>query len=620
DAQVAAWAGLKAVQIRWSGETVANAGIYLYHAAKTQDALQFLNCAYESGYRSPYLLEALAVVHQTNGNNAQARQFINQAFAAAPDDLLIETEASFINTGQPPPSRPLQRDADGLDDAIRELEQHAQRALAVIKAQSDAIDQSAPPDNGIREYQKIHDDYINSMVKIARDQTRNARAATDPAVRRVMTNGALGACISGYAEITDQMLGFSDRTKLNGSPLLFWADAVGLDASVLGRESYRANHYDISVWEMAGTLGLARKAVFDYQRSWDAAYKEHTGRLHGCDGNRQCQIRETARYCLAWKQLYEALQTAIRQRHNTAARAFDRLATRTMIEAENEYLQLRDYAVRQLKKMRFAPASAAYSEEKVMVGIANAPIKSVYDKHLNSTTDSFGTVSFLREQAIWFADERTQMDTLLAGEVKHMRAQCEPAIRALLELLAQEEWQAYLDHLRDRLAWDIQPKTESDLPCEGSIGPLTIDTDLNKPGEGKFDLKWKGKSFQGGGNVTVGGGGITGGGIGVGRRTTSGVTLAAVNQSGPSFGQNVSYGPFQGKGKISFTSKVSPWNNQEYLGIKLKGSAGLGLSARGGKLGIKCFPSSGSVTIYPRALYEDAVKFMSTPSTRPRPR
>src|SRR3972149_1589576 len=57
-------------------------------------------------YRSPYLFEALAVIHQTQGNNAQARQAIQQAQQAAPDDTIIETEASFIQTGQPPPPRP----------------------------------------------------------------------------------------------------------------------------------------------------------------------------------------------------------------------------------------------------------------------------------------------------------------------------------------------------------------------------------------------------------------------------------------------------------------------------------------------------------------------------------
>src|SRR3972149_1526925 len=111
DVPGAAWAGLKAAEIRWNGETATNAGIYLYHLGKVEEALQLLNCAYEMGYRSPYLFEALAVIHQTQGNNAQARQAIQQAQQAAPDDTIIETEASFIQTGPaaaaaPAPARP----------------------------------------------------------------------------------------------------------------------------------------------------------------------------------------------------------------------------------------------------------------------------------------------------------------------------------------------------------------------------------------------------------------------------------------------------------------------------------------------------------------------------------
>jgi hypothetical protein len=209
------------------------------------------------------------------------------------------------------------------------------------------------------------------------------------------------------------------------------------------------------------------------------------------------------------------------------------------------------------------------------------------------------------------------MDESLKVEAEDIRSTCEPAMRALMELLAQEEWQAYLDHLRDRLSWSVQPQTESSFPCDGAIGPLTIETDLNKPGEGKMDLKWKGKSFQGGGSVTVGPGGATVGG-GVGRKT-SGVTISGSGDSSGSAGVGGSggYGPFQGKVRVTHTNKTSPWNSREYLGIKIKGSAGLGLSTRDGQLGIKCYPSSGSVTIYPRALYEDAVRYLSTPSSPP---
>jgi hypothetical protein len=617
DTSSALWAGLRAAQIRWSGETATNAGIYLFHSGKTQDALQLLTCAYGSGYRSPYLLEALAVVHHAGGRVAEARQFITQAAQADPDDVLIETEASFINTGGPPPSRPPQRDPDGMDDALAELEAHAQRTLTAIKAQSDEIDQSVP-DAKARDFYNISADYIPKVVAIARDQVRAARAAP-LASRQIMINATLSMCISSYAQITDQKLSFTDTTETNGSPILLWSDVMGLDSAVLHREQEGGWKEPIR-WSMhGGGPALSQPAQTTYYREKEAGDKEHWERLRACGDNDACRVRENARWCAVRREQFRRWEEASRQRHNKAARSFDRVATRRIIEAENEYLQLRDYAVRQLKKMKFPPPVAGFSMEKMTVDGINATIKPIYDRHLSSADDSSsGTVSYLRDRVRWFESERSSMDDTLAKEAEDIRRECEPAMRALMELLAQEEWQAYLDHLRDRLSWSVQPKTESSFPCEGNIGPLTIETDLNKPGEGKFDLKWKGKSFQAGGNVTVGSGGTTVGG-GVGRKT-SGVTLNAGGDSSGNagIGGSGSYGPFQGKAKVTHTTKVSPWNSQEYLGIKIKGSAGLGLSTRQGQLGVKCFPSSGSVTIYPRAFYEDAVKYLSTPSSPPR--
>ena len=405
----AAWGGLKAAQGQWNGETVTNAGVYLFHLGKKEDALQFLTCAYGSGFRSPYLLEALAILHHANGSTGDARRYINEAAQAEPDDVIIATEASFINTGQPPPARPPARDPDGLDEGLRELEQHAQRALAVIKAQADEIEASIP-DSGTREYQRISIDYITKLVDIARDQVRSARAAA-PAGRQAMINGALGTFVGAYAQITDDMLSFPDTTELYGSPLLFWADVLGLDSQALHRElqDVEGGKDEASQWSMSTYHGppLAQPAHVNYFRDKDAGDKDHTDRLRACpagsDFARSCHVREDGRWCVAWKQLYQRFESESRQRHNAAARGFDRVATRKIIVAENEYLELRDFAVRQLKKMHFLPARATggYSMEGVTLQGINASIKPVYERHLSSTSDAAsGMVPYLRGNAL----------------------------------------------------------------------------------------------------------------------------------------------------------------------------------------------------------------------------
>lgn len=625
DISLAAWAGLTAADLQWSGETVTNAGVYVFYLGKQQDALQFLTCAHAMGYRSPFLFEALATVRHKLGQVAEARRAITTANQLAPDDRLIETSASYLTTGQPPPPAPPSNRPDHLDEAVRELEEHAARSLNRIKMQADAMDRSLPDAHG-REQYSMAETYFRSLLQNARDQARSARAA-DPRSRQPVINAVLGVYISIYAQITDTRLSFPDSTLTFGSPVLYWADVLGLDAPVLGRESRR----DAVSWDMHSALGpaLAQGAFDAYTRDKEQAYSEHRTRELACRDN-ECTIRETARWCGVWKPLYERWANDSRQRHNKAARSFDRIATQTLIGAENELLLTRDYAVRQVKKMTFQNTPGFDMKKMTLQGI-NQSVQSVFEKHLSPKSEHTGTIPYIRGRARWFDGERNGMEEQLAHEADDIKRECEPAMQALLELLIQEEWQAYLDHLRDRMAWDLQGQAEtSEFPCEGTIGPVTIGTDLNKPGEGKMDIKWsrKGVPVSAGGSVTLRQDQTIGLGVGVSYKeeypggsggppitgSGSGTVRDELGKSG--VGGGVGYGPFAGKGSVTFTTKVSPWNSREFLGIKLKGSAGLGLKR--GNMGFACYPSSGSVTFYPRALYEDTVRYLSTPATPPR--
>lgn len=620
DAQLAVWAGLKATAQQWAGETVTNAGVYLFALGKTNDARQFLLCAYAMGHRSPYLFEALATVHQKLGDRTGAQQAIQQAKQIAPDDRLIETSASFLTTGQPPP--PPSPTGDGIEDAMRELEQHAGRALTLMKMQAETLERSLPGGQDA-DYYAIAQTYIDSLVKAARDQLRMARTA-EASARPMMITGVLMTFIYDYAQITDTLLSFPDSTS--GSPLLFWADVLGLDAPSLARESHRnATH-----WSMHGIgPALAQGATDEFYRQKDAGYAEHNTRVHACRSD-ECTVRETARWCGDWKPLYERWADRSRQRHNKAARSFDRIATQALISAENELLLTRDYAVRQVKKMQFQK-TPGFDTKGLMLKTVNESLRSVFEKHLSQKSEHSGTVPYLRERARWFEEERSSTEHELTVEQETIERDCQPVMAALLELLIQEEWQAYRDHLRDRLDWDIQGQAETnEFPCEGTIGPLTIGTDLNKPGEGKMDIKWsrKGVPVSASGSVTLRQDQTIGLGVGVSYKgeysgdsdgppvtgSGSGTVRDQVGKSG--VGGGVGYGPFAGKGSVTFTTKVSPWNSREYLGFKLKGSAGLGLKR--GNMGVACYPSSGSVTLYPRALYEDSVRYLSTPATPPR--
>lgn len=409
----------------------------------------------------------------------------------------------------------------------------------------------------------------------------------------MMINTALGACASVYSSITDALLNFLTS---DGSSLLLWAEVLRMDYATLARESEHSSSYGVG--HTAGG-GLAHAAHAKYFNELSAASTEHIRRRSDCR-DKSCQDAEDARFCGEWMSLYAQWENVNRQRYTTAARSFDRVATQTVMHAENEWLQLRDYTVRQLKKMRF-PKTPGDDMEGMMLKGVNDSLRNDFDRHFGGDGD---TVRYLGEQATWFQEERAAVEDNMVEQANDMEEQiCAAARRAVLEQLAQEEWQAYRDHLKDRVSWDVDPKTEEEFPCEGAIGPVSVKIDTTTPGSGlgKFDLKWKtplyksgddGASFSAGSSIGVGG--------------ESGEDSASVSSN---------YGPFAGKVKVTLTKKVNPFNSQEYMGIKVKGSAGFGLKR--GKLSVACYPSSGSVTIYPRSLYDDAVRYLSTPVSPP---
>jgi hypothetical protein len=619
DVTLATWAGLTAADVEWTGETVTNAGVYLFYLGKAQEALQLLICAYAMGERSPFLFEALATVHHKLGHTNEATQAITRAHRLAPDDRLIETTKSFLTTGRPPAASS-QSQQDPLDAAIRELEAHAARALNDMKRLSEAVDRSLP-DSQARAQYDIQATYFRDLLEQARDQARTARRA-DARTREHLINSVLSLYIAFYAAMTDALLTFP--SSMTGSPVLFWAGVLSLDAPALARESRR----DALAWSMHGTPGpaLAQGAKDAYNSAWERGYAAFTARERAC-GSEECLIRERARWCGEWKPLYERWENDSQVRHNKAARSFDRIATRTVIDAENELLMARDYAVRQVKQMKFPKAPGMDLEKMTLQGI-NATLSHLFDKHLSSSGGALGTAGYVQERATWFEVERTGMDSDLSTEAEKLKGYCEPVMAAYLELLLQEEWQAYLEHLRDRIAWGIQGQAETgEFPCDVGGGPFKLTADLNKPGEGKMDIKWsrKGNPISITGSVGVRQDQTVVVGVGVSGKKSwdrdpgpDSIEVSAKGDSvlGPAPEAGGCYGPFCGKAKVNLTNKVSPWNSRDYLGIKLKGSAGLGL--RQGSAGFACYPSNGSVTFYPRAVYEDTIRYLSTPSTPPR--
>jgi tetratricopeptide (TPR) repeat protein len=270
DSRLAAWAGLTAMRDDWQTLYVTNAGTYLVRLNRLDEALQLLNCAYAMGYRSPYLMEALAVAYQRLGDKVKANEAIQQARQLAPRDPIIEVEASLLGTGKPPARPDSGKPLDGMDRALRELEAHADRLSSKVKAFGEQLERLFPSQGGAPQA-TLTATYFTSLLDTVRKQAAEAKnLSRDQYMQRFQQPGtpfsadgyqqalnqqrntALQMMIATYLQMTDKFLSFQADCATCGTPVFFWANALDLDARVLAAE----RPDDATLWSMHG-LGPA---------------------------------------------------------------------------------------------------------------------------------------------------------------------------------------------------------------------------------------------------------------------------------------------------------------------------------------------------------------------------
>jgi hypothetical protein len=416
---------------------------------------------------------------------------------------------------------------------------------------------------------------------------------------------AVSTCVTSYFGLTHDLLqaGLADFA----SELTFWANVVRLDPQKFADEQ-RAEEYvtgqpgenevrvngskPLIVGEHNLTSALDTQYQVDVSNLGVKSYRA----LSACV-DQACKDHVDRQECLAWKGLYKDWSEEGTRRYLLAAHNFDHVATRLLRGAENEILDARTFAVRTLKALRLhkSPPRGTMPIEMVAQGINMSYRSLLLGPHLTSDTDNSSVPHILQEQARWFKGARTMYEGHVASEAAEIQKRCEPVERRSLEQLAEEEWQAYRDMLRDRMKEDIEFEVGDEFPCSGKIGPIAASLDLSKlgSGEGALSGTWEVKEGVGlTGNVNQEG--TLGGSIDVGGH----------------------YGPFAGEGEATLTSRINPRSGEEDRGFKLTGEAGFGVEVHP-LGGLDCYPSTGSVTFYPRAFMEDAIAYLqSSPSPR----
>jgi hypothetical protein len=526
---------------------------------------------------------------------------------------LIELQASLIETGKPPPA-PGPDANDALGRCIAAVERHSQRVLAVRKQNHVRHDRLQAVDYRQKAFAgepQIHQD----LLKGVRELARNARRAPSDVLQH---NMALGQCATAYFVLTGFLLE-SYYWVESGFNLVFWADALGLDAEVFVRDLPCGSAGNACGDRRDPGISLLSRAAED-KRYFGAneAGVQYRRDMQGCKGlvgeaYKSCELRASARECSTNKALIEEWAAVREQRVNSAGRNFDNEARYVVSLAEGEVGAAREFAVGVVRDLRKGGPSFPGPDGKPVPAfefgvqqVNQAYVTALLEPHLLAGGK---LEQFVQQQARWFEQQRAWIEEGIAGMKQSHAERCEPVIVELrMEQLA-EQYQAYLDHLRDRLAWGVDSRTLTNLPCDFSIGGLSGSADLNDLGEGKFSYKWTKGGFSATGAANMGKDGVKVSGSASGK--VYGVGVGVDTSGNSSIGRKVGYGPFSGKADASFTTAVNPWNSREYLGIRLKGSAGFGLQSKGGKAGASCYPSSGEVVVYPRALLEGLGAYLS---------
>lgn len=614
DAEVAAWAGLHAVALEWQPAYLSNAGVHLIQLDRSADALVLLRCAHGQGFRTPFLLEALAEASRSTGDTAGARSYIGEAAALAPDDVPIQQGNAVINTGQPPPPPP--PPVDELDQALRELKAHHERVYLIEKSVLSDLDR-LHEETEIRradlaeEFKIIREDYLTaveeqirearkSKADYLRDQGLPANTPDESFAlwRQLMTNGALQLMIGGYFMASENLI--ETAGFWHDQEAYLWANCTGLDPAVFMRAQKLHDDDQPSVRDVAG-----QQYYRDYYDLGDEATRRWRDERDACGPmDEACRTRADYRLCQTKRMLLDRLQNLVESRYNVAALRFDREATALLQWGEGWANDAYAYGVRWAGKMHFAapdPAAGGFDMAKVTTDMLTNQFQSTVLTAIWEP-DGISIVDFLTEQAEWYRRQREWTLAGLAGLREQVDLECEPIEEKMLELLREEAWQAYLEMLRERMRSDFTVQWDPNFDCEVTLGPASINlqgtaglsgsagnvgASVDSTGSGDISGKWKFKNIPFNAKLKMKQGAF------------AGATLSSSTTQ--------HYGPFAGNaGATLFTENSTATGRLEF---GLKANAKLGIGAGIGPAGVACWPGEVQVNFQARAFVEHSMDY-----------
>lgn len=611
----AAAAALLAVNADWQPIYLAGAGTMLSLADHQQDALQFLLCARDLGDRSAYLLEALAALDAAMGKRADAREAIDAAEAAAPNDAMIDIEKSFLDTGKPPPT--VAQPTGPLEKCAAELDRHMSNVANVMTSLQESWD----------KLEKIsyrgYLDIAKQGVETARGQVHEAiaRAAAQGSSDVSFFNNALSHCVTWYGTFTNYAL---EALRDARESMFFWAQAVGMTPAGLSDDTVTNQHPGTFV------TVLSKDYMKTFADARGAALQQRNVENEACPtgaGAAPCTQRNQMKYCSAWQSAHDRYAAEAEKRINLAERGFDPTAAGYMLLVKQYVVDARSFAARQFRNLKQGgPKIFRGNETNAQMVLENYGPKgsSNFDQNLAGSVARAG--EFVRRQASGFERDESFTKTWIARDQRDIDQACTPEDRqAELNALQQALWQASWD----KLTGDVATSFDANSDCSGNLDGIlfdvkedggaslgakwqTIGAKISNTGEAEIAGSWepKGEASNAAGEPNAGGVGAEGGEGGEGSASIEPkVVIKGGTIVGVGVGGGYEQGPIKLSGDATYLTEPDEGSGRDEPSVVFTGTASIGLSA-GGAASIWCNPGSGSLKVYPRSFVKDATAWI----------
>jgi hypothetical protein len=639
----ALWAEVHALALNWRAEYVAHAGVYLLNLKNVDDAKLFLHCAYDMGWRSPSLFEALALAYSTSKDQDKAKEYIVQAQELNPDDQILQAESSLISSGTLPPIPP--RKKDDLDWMLDELERHFRdvngrlRATIQLRDQMDKIigiqvaagflqSQIRWEANMRQQIERIRQVDL-PLARMSLEDFRKTRIPdASPQLHAVFVAGStdlvIFECAFQYMMITVQEIQSLTAYYDQGFwDLDLWAHAMHTDVISYARQS-RADRallesagmtnifptgYDVA----PGNSGFAR-----YIKAYaEAAEIEN----HYPDRSREGHVA----WCAHVIPAYQDWKTTATSQYRVAADGFNGAAKQLLGWGGAEVADARGYVAHAMRGYRLINYTRTGNQGEDRMVESYATQANSYRQLLNGTyrrlvdmaagnpqniQSAIPNLLLSNKQTFLRMEQATESD--LTSTAKLLTSSCSSVAAEVLKKLDGSEADATTAELFNELVNSFDGKLDPTSWCEFSLTFLDVGSasahitfDWEKmeyhtetTAEWEFTKDHKSEeSGEGGEGAPYGG------------TTTIFDSHGDPIQSEVTIGGSVSYDILRGYGEASIVAEKDPATGTWKRVAEVKSSVGLGVGKE--HVGeIACYPAELNLKFEPREVMQKAVRFL----------